>query len=148
MRERLRAEDERPGGLPERSPSASTAEAGTRANTRRLVLGTTGSTSQPDCGADRHLHEPVAHASFVLLQEHGAELGQRVCSRIVERPEDALPVLDRERQDDGAECECLLEHASRWLVDERGELPDIVLGNLRPASIIAATLYERMFVGE
>ena len=36
----------------------------------------------------------VALAPFQLLQEHAAELGQRIGKGIVERPEDAFAVID------------------------------------------------------
>ena len=49
---------------------------------------------------ERLLHEPLALASLVLAQEYGAQLGQGVSPDVVERPEDALPVGDRRREND------------------------------------------------
>jgi hypothetical protein len=77
----------------------------------------------------RRLDQPVAHAPLMLQQEQGAEFGKGVGSGIVEHPEDALAVSDRQSHELGVERECLLEDASCWLVDEPGELPDIVVGN-------------------
>jgi hypothetical protein len=73
--------------------------------------------------------KPLAHPPLVLLQEHGAELRECVRSRIVERPEDALAVVDGERYYGSTERERLLEHASRRIVDKAGELPHVVIGN-------------------
>jgi hypothetical protein len=92
------------------------------------------------------LDEPVAHAPLVLLQEHRAQLGQRVRAGIVERPEQALTVVNRQCQDDRPQCKRLLEHAPSRLVDETGELPRTSSsGTLIPASIIDARLYEQTF---
>jgi hypothetical protein len=94
------------------------------------------------------LHETVADTTLVLQQEHGAELGQRVGSGIVERPQDALSILDRQGDDDGLKCQRLFEHAPRRFVDETGECSNIVVGNPEPASIISATLYEHAFAAD
>jgi hypothetical protein len=63
----------------------------------------------------------------VLEQEHASELGEPV-GRVVERPQQALAVVDCQRQDDGAERERLLEHTSCGLIDEAGELPNVGVG--------------------
>ena len=44
---------------------------------------------------ERRLDEPLAHAPFVLAQEHAAKLRVRVCLRIVQRPENRLAILNR-----------------------------------------------------
>jgi hypothetical protein len=46
------------------------------------------------------LHEPASHAPLVLQQEHGAGLGQSIGPDVIECPENALPVVDRQREDD------------------------------------------------
>jgi hypothetical protein len=56
-------------------------------------------------------------------------VGPCVSTDVVERPEDALPVVDSERDDGGPEAERLLEQTPRRLVDESGELPNVVVGN-------------------
>ena len=43
------------------------------------------------------LDEPLTRPPLVLLQQHTTELGQRVRSGIVERPKDALAIVDRQR---------------------------------------------------
>jgi len=50
----------------------------------------------------RRLHESVADAPLMLAKEHAAKLGQRVRAGMVERPEQALSVLDRARDHDGS----------------------------------------------
>ena len=64
----------------------------------------------------RLLHEPLTYAPLVLSQQYGAKLGEGVRPRIVERPEDALAVLNRQRHDDSAESERLpaRESPSLW----------------------------------
>jgi hypothetical protein len=73
------------------------------------------------------LDEPVAHAPLVLLQEDSPPLGQG--TRDVERPQQSFAVFDHQRQDHRPQAECLLKQTPRWLVDETGELPDVVVGN-------------------
>jgi hypothetical protein len=51
------------------------------------------------------LDEVFALSPLVLLEQGAAELGQCVRPGIVERPEDALPVIDGERDDFGLQPE-------------------------------------------
>ena len=54
-------------------------------------------------------------APLVLGEKHPAKLCKGVCTGIVERPQDALAVLDRESDDSSLECERLLEKRARRL---------------------------------
>jgi hypothetical protein len=69
----------------------------------------------------------------------GTQLGQRVGADVVERPQDALAVVDGQREDHRPQAERLLERAPRRLADETGELPTSSSGTLRPTSIIEAS---------
>ena len=75
------------------------------------------------------LNESLLHAPLVLLQEHSAQLCQRVRADIVERPEDALTVFDGECDDLALERERLLERGARRLVHELDELAYVLVGN-------------------
>ena len=55
---------------------------------------------------------------LVLLEQDAAKIGQCVRPGIVERPEDALPVIDGERDDFGLQPERLLEKRAGRFVDE------------------------------
>ena len=77
------------------------------------------------------LDEPNALAPLMLPQEYAAKLGEGF-GRVVERSEDALPVLDRQGDDDCPEPERLLENPARRLFDEPGELADVVVADRDP----------------
>jgi hypothetical protein len=49
--------------------------------------------------------EPLAYAPLVLLQQHGAEVGQRIRAGIIERPDDTARVYWLERFTDDDLCE-------------------------------------------
>ena len=53
----------------------------------------------------RELDQPFPRPPFVLLQEHGTKLRQRLGADIVERPEDAFAIFDCERHDLAFESE-------------------------------------------
>jgi hypothetical protein len=72
--------------------------------------------------SERRLDEPSRARTLVLLPQHTTELDQRVRASIVERPEDALAIVDRQRDHSGLKRERLLEERARRLVDERLEL--------------------------
>lgn len=71
------------------------------------------------------LDQPLAHAPLVLHEQHAAELGKPVRLRVVERPEDALPVVDRQRDDHRLPLKRVLEDGASRLVDQTGELTDV-----------------------
>ena len=78
------------------------------------------------------LHEPVAHATYVLLQEHGAELLQ-AGRRIVQRSDDRLPLGNGQPEHTDAAAVTVLETDREvGVLDEAGELQDEVLVS-RPA---------------
>jgi len=79
--------------------------------------------------SEPQLYESLAHAPLVLADEHGAKFCEGVGSDIVEHPEDAFAIVDRQRHDECAEGERLLKHTSCGLVDEADELPNVVFGN-------------------
>ena len=79
--------------------------------------------------------ETLALAPLVLLEQNATELGQGVRAHIVERPEDALPVVDRQRDHSGLESERLLEEGACRLVDERYELADVLVRDAQAAEI-------------
>jgi hypothetical protein len=81
------------------------------------------------------LHEPLTVPPFVLLEQDATELGQRVRPRIVECPEDALSIGDRERDDCGFLRERLLEKRARRFVDEPYELADVLVGDPQTGEI-------------
>ena len=68
------------------------------------------------------LDKPIAGAPLVLLEQHSAKLCECVRPRIIERPQDALAVLDSERDDASLERERPLEKRPRRLVYELDEL--------------------------
>ena len=72
---------------------------------------------------------------LVLLEQDAAELGQCVRPGIVERPEDALPVIDGERDDFGLQPERLLEKRAGRFVDEPYELADVLVGDPQAGEI-------------
>ena len=80
--------------------------------------------------------ETLALAPLVLLEQNATELGQGVRAHIVERPEDALPVLDRQGEDHRLQLERLLENTARWLVDQTGELSNVLVRTRMPAGIM------------
>jgi len=90
--------------------------------------------------------EPLAHAPLVFLQEHAAELGETIW-RIVEDSEDAFRIVDRQRDDHRFAIERVAERGRGRLIDEAGELADVVVPSLRPASIIAARLPRSGYFG-
>ena len=74
--------------------------------------------SRPGTFVHRPSARPLELAPLVLLEQNATELGQGVCPHVVERREDALPVVDRQRDDSGLEPERLLEEGACRLVDE------------------------------
>jgi hypothetical protein len=72
---------------------------------------------------------------LVLLEQDATQLGQRVRAGVVERPEDALAIGDRERDDFGPAPERLLEEGARRFVDEPYELADVLVGNPQTGEI-------------
>jgi hypothetical protein len=75
------------------------------------------------------LNEPLASAPFVLAEEHPAELDKRVGAYVVECPEDALAIFNRERHDLGFEREGRLEKRARRLVHEFDQLAHVLVGD-------------------
>jgi len=57
----------------------------------------------------------------MLGEKHTAKLRERIRPGIVERPEQALPVVDRQPHDQRLSLECVSEHGRGRLVDEAGE---------------------------
>lgn len=51
---------------------------------------------------------------------------------IVERPEDALAVVDRQRDDHRLPLDGVPEHGRGGLIDETGELADVFVANPEP----------------
>jgi hypothetical protein len=98
------------------------------AGTRGAVVG---DLARHDGPLPSALDEPVARAPFVLGEQHPAKLCEGLCPGIVERPQDALAVLDSERDDAGLERERLLKKRAHRLIHERDELADVVVGNLQ-----------------
>ena len=81
------------------------------------------------------LHEPVAVPPFVLLKQNSAKLGQRVRPRIIERPENALAVLDRQRDYSGPTRERLLEEGACRFVDEPDKQANVLVGDPQTGEI-------------
>jgi hypothetical protein len=81
------------------------------------------------------LHESLTVPPFVLLEQDATELGQRVRPRVIERPEDALAVLDRQRDHSGPTRERLLEEGACRFVDELCELADVLVGDPQTGEI-------------
>ena len=79
--------------------------------------------------AHSELHKTLALPPLVLVQEHGSQLGKRIATGILERPEDALAIVDGQRDNSRIETERPLEDAPRGLFDEIGELPNVVVRN-------------------
>jgi hypothetical protein len=71
----------------------------------------------------------------VLLQEHSAELNESVRPRIVERPEDALSVVDCQGDHFRLKREGLLEEQPSRLIDERCQLADVLVGDAQAGEI-------------
>jgi hypothetical protein len=71
----------------------------------------------------------------VLLEQNATELGQRVCPRIIERPEGALSIGDCERDDSGFHRERLLEEGACRLVDAPYELANVLVGDPQAGEI-------------
>ena len=70
------------------------------------------------------LHEPLAHPPLVLAEKDAAQLAEPVRG-IVERAEDALAVLDRQRQDNNLGLDGAIEKSRGRLIDEgRGPASD------------------------
>ena len=67
------------------------------------------------CGLGRmrqvveRLHEPFAHSTLVLEQEHRTKIDEFVRRRLVERPEHRLAVVNRQAEDLRSERERFLE---------------------------------------
>ena len=72
--------------------------------------------------------EPLAHSPLVFVQQHPAQFGKHVGPRIVESPQDALPVLIVSANP-SVESQCLLEKGARWLVDQPDDLAHVVVGD-------------------
>ena len=87
------------------------------------------------------LHQPSAHAPLVLEEQGRPELRKRCGLRTVERPEQAHPVVDRQREDHGLQPECLLQPSRRRLVNQAGELPTSSTGIRMPASITGSIVH-------
>jgi hypothetical protein len=85
--------------------------------------------AQDSLKARRGLHEPLAPAPLVLLEQYSGELGQSIRPRIVERPEDAFAGLDRLRDDFGPQGEGFLEKRAGRFAVELCELSDVLVGN-------------------
>jgi hypothetical protein len=66
------------------------------------------------------LHGAIAHAPLVLGEQYTAQLG-RAGGRIVERSEDALAIVDRQRQDDRLPLDRRPEERGGRFVDEIGQ---------------------------
>ena len=75
--------------------------------------------------------QPLALAPRLLFEQHAAQLGEGV-GRIIERAEDALPVLDRQGDDQHVRLERTLEEARGRLVDQACELANGVLTDRDP----------------
>jgi len=73
------------------------------------------------------LHEPLARAPLVLQEQDATKLSEPG-RWIVERPENALAVFDRQGEDQDLRIERLLEHTRRRLVDEVCQPRDEGLG--------------------
>ena len=69
----------------------------------------------------------------MLLEEHPAKLRERVCPHVVERPEDALAVIDGECDDLAIECERLLKKGTRRLIHQPDSSRTSSSGIRRPA---------------
>jgi hypothetical protein len=77
----------------------------------------------------------------VLLEQDATELGQRVCPCIVERPQDAPSIGDRERDDSGPHREHLLEERACRLADEPYELANVLVGDPQAGEIHKGRAY-------
>jgi hypothetical protein len=71
----------------------------------------------------RLLDQPLTHPPLVLAEQHAAKLLEPG-GRIVERAEDALPVIDSQCDDGDIPVQGEFEHACGRFVDERCELAD------------------------
>ncbi len=71
----------------------------------------------------------------MLGEQYSAKFCKGVRSDIVERPQDALAIIDGERDDSSLERERLLEKRARWLIHEPYELADIGVGNLQAREV-------------
>jgi hypothetical protein len=65
---------------------------------------------------------------LVLLHQHPSQLRQRIRADIVERPQDALAILDRERNDLCSERQRPLEKRARRLIHKPDELANVLVG--------------------
>jgi hypothetical protein len=74
------------------------------------------------------LDQSFSHAPLMLAQQYAAELLEPG-RRIVERAEDALAVIDRERDDGDLPVQGELEHACGRFVDERCKRADELRSN-------------------
>jgi len=77
----------------------------------------------------KRLNEPVVPTPLVFGEQHASKLCEGVCPDVVECPEDAFAIFDRERDYLGLECERLLEKGACWLVHERDELAHVLVGD-------------------
>jgi hypothetical protein len=63
------------------------------------------------------------------LREHGPELRERRRRRVVERPEDLLPVGNAQSDDHGLAAHGVHEHRASGVADEACELANVVVRN-------------------
>ena len=71
----------------------------------------------------------------MLLQKHAPELRQGVRPDVVECPEDAFPIFDRERHDLAVQRERPLEEGACRLVHEPYELANVLVGDPQAGEI-------------
>ena len=78
----------------------------------------------------------AADASDVLLEQHGAKLGERLRRRVVQSAEDRFPFLYLEGEDAGAVPVSGLEAIGECLVvDQAGELENVGAGDGKPGEV-------------
>jgi hypothetical protein len=78
------------------------------------------------------LHEPLAHSPLVLAKQHASKLHE-TGGRIVERAEDALPVVDRQCDDGDLPVQRVPEQAGRRFVDKVCKLADELGSDEKPS---------------
>jgi hypothetical protein len=69
------------------------------------------------------LDQPLTHSPLVLAKQHAAKLLEPG-RRIVERAQDALPVVDRQCDDGDLPVQGVLQQAAGRLVDQAGKVAD------------------------
>jgi hypothetical protein len=69
------------------------------------------------------------------LQQHSTQLSECVRADIVERPEDALAIFDRDCDDLALERERLLERGARRLVHELDEIANVLVRDRQAGEI-------------